>query len=368
MSYAKSVCMLPESRRHDSVRRALRAIETQAELSLATMARPNRNANVICASAEELAAALTDPEYALTKVVFVRNDGSQALTRQGESYSWLRSNGRPEELSIECQNPKQPRDSTSKSAWGTPIGRTKRFENGNINLPINTPRTDGSQVRTPAWRQHPDNKILDGFLDKSGPAYHACKPSQLHITDLSTSKSFAAAGAPYSITDRHCDQHAVITTVRCEFGLKYWIFWGPLSKDQRRAASAESRRKKHEPEGTYFNWLEQPHCGLLLRPGDEITMPPLTPHIAISLEPTLLVGWMTWRAPMMLSHLDGIQWLRSNLDESNDGQVEELFPKLYRLCHFMMSGCSLINWGPSKRVLIPRLQVIRLLPPPSFSR
>jgi len=145
---------------------------------------------------------------------------------------------------------------------------------------------DGSQAQTLAWREHPDNKILERFLDKLGPAYHAGRPRQLHVTDLSTCKSFAVAGAPYSISDRHCDQHAVITTIRCEFGLKYWIFWGQLSEDQRRAASAEGRRKKHEPEGTYFNWLEQTHCGLLPRPGDEITMLSLTPHIAISLEPT----------------------------------------------------------------------------------
>jgi hypothetical protein len=44
------------------------------------------DANVICASTEEHATALTDPEYVLTKVVFVRSDGGQTLTRLDEFY------------------------------------------------------------------------------------------------------------------------------------------------------------------------------------------------------------------------------------------------------------------------------------------
>ena len=122
---------------------------------------------MICASAEELATALTGPEYVLTKVIFIQSDGSQTLTRQDEFYGQLRRNGHQEDLSIECQIPEQPRDSTFESTWEAPIDAIKSYENGNINSPINVLSIDGSRVRTPAWREHPDNKILERFLDKT---------------------------------------------------------------------------------------------------------------------------------------------------------------------------------------------------------
>jgi len=88
-------------------------------------------------------------------------------------------------------------------------------------------------------------------------------------------------------------------------------------------------------------------------------MPRLTHHAAISLEPTVLVGWMTWRAPMMQIHLNGIKWLRSSPCESNEDQAVELGPKLYRLYHFIKTDTSgLFHCGPSIDHLLTNLKVI----------
>jgi hypothetical protein len=97
----------------------------------------------------------------------------------------------------------------------------------------------------------------------------------------------------YSIFDRHCDQHAPIKTVKCEFGLKYWIFWDPLSEDQLRAASKEAYCKEYELGVAYFDWLKHPRHSLLIRLGDAFAMIPLTFHLVLSLEPTLLIGNIT---------------------------------------------------------------------------
>jgi hypothetical protein len=143
------------------------------------------------------------------------------------------------------------------------------------------------------------------------------------------------AGGEYSASDIHADQHGMITVIQCEFGLKRWPYWEPLSESDLR-----------DVQQGVFQWESHPHHSVFLEPGDCLYMRPLTFHSPSGLRRSVLTGFMMWRKSMR-THIEAIIWLRNNPDWSNEFQVNELLPELYRIVRAVVAEQKDPDvWGP----------------------
>ena len=142
-----------------------------------------------------------------------------------------------------------------------------------------------------------ENCVLTEFRNDYNPdipSHHPGKPTVVQ-RDLSNCDSFTVAGGEYSASPLHADQHGMNTVVRCESGLKLWLYWAPLS-------SSDLEEVGHNR----FNWNSHPHYIIFLRPGEYIVMRPLLFHGPLSVKKTILSGIQFWRKLMVKAHMEAV--------------------------------------------------------------
>ena len=142
-----------------------------------------------------------------------------------------------------------------------------------------------------------ENCVLTEFRNDYNPdipSHHPGKPTVVQ-RDLSNCDSFTVAGGEYSASPLHADQHGMNTVVRCESGLKLWLYWAPLS-------SSDLEEVGHNR----FNWNSHPHYIIFLRPGEYIVMRPLRFHGPLSVKKTILSGIQFWRKLMVKAHMEAV--------------------------------------------------------------
>ena len=141
------------------------------------------------------------------------------------------------------------------------------------------------------------------------------------IEDFAGCRAFSLLGQTDAISMTHHDHHGVGTWVHVLEGLKLWIFWPQMSKED---------WDDFKEEGMY--WTGGRPQWILLRPGDILIMAPgrCIPHVVVTIETSTCLGGFFWDSRKMHSTLEAIlqELQQDELKTTNEETATQLLPIL----------------------------------------
>jgi hypothetical protein len=349
-------------RRYQTIQELRDHVQTASEHIPTSLSEPDQGASIINVPEEDIRRKMNDPHYQLPlPPIVVRNGPKDDLLNEKEFCRRLLQ--RPDDR-IECQNTQGRALERYQTLMISPAEAIERFKNEDRDSPINMLSLRGRPDRIWWIKAIYENCVLTEFRNDYNPNlanHHPGKPAVVQ-RDLSNCDSFMAAGGKYSASDKHADQHGMITGVRCESGLKLWLYWAPLSSSD-----------LEEVARNRFDWNSHPHYITFLRPGEYIVMRPLLFHAPLSVEKTILSGIQFWRKSMVRAHMEAVVWQHHNPDWSNEFQAKELIPEVYRIARAVDAELEDPDiWGPEEdRITFFRLAMVscaRFIPAKTLTR